>query len=340
MNATGKIRVSVNQMPAPLISIILPTRNRLSTIRRTVDHILSQTLTDWELVISDNASDEEGKVAYLRELEESDSRIKLHLQEENIGIHANWRYCIEKTTGRYYIPVTDDDWWGEDTYLAGLLAGHDGKTGSVFPNMAIHHIDTGEVIEKALSPVYGGITDRHLLCELLIRDARGVIMVGLIDMSVVPKEEIIGVIDNDLVYNIETVGMNRIARNYPVRFCEEVSYHHTAYSGNFCRAYDNVQLDQDRGIVAFRLLDDLRRATREDEGFSGAFAAQWEAVITYCCQMAARESYNPKAARPSGDQKEKIQALRGEIKELRTVTATLSGALRAWWRQRKSRRQE
>jgi glycosyltransferase involved in cell wall biosynthesis len=326
-------------MSSPLISIILPTRNRLSTIRRTVDHILAQTVTDWELVISDNASDEDGKVAYLRELEKSDSRIKLHLQEGNIGIHANWRFCIEKTSGRYYIPVTDDDWWGEDTYLAGLLAGHDGKTGSVFPNMCIHHIDTGEVIEKAMGSVYGGVTDRHSICELLIRDARGVIMVGLIDMTVVPKEEIIGVIDNDLVYNIETVGMNRIARTYPVRFCEEVSYHHTAYSGNFCRSYDNVQLDQDRGIVAFRLLDDLRRASRSDEGFAPAFAAQWEAAITYCCQMAARENYNPKVSRPSGEQKEKIQALRGEIKELRAATATLSGALRAWWSQRRSRTQ-
>jgi glycosyltransferase involved in cell wall biosynthesis len=197
-------------------------------------------VTDWELVLSDNASDEEGKVAYLQELAASDPRIKLHLQEANIGIHANWRFCIEKTAGRYYIPVTDDDWWGEDTYLARLLEGHDGKTGSVFPNMCIHQIDTGEVFEKALSPVYGGVTDRHRICELLIRDGRGVIMVGLIDMVVVPKDEIIGVIDNDLVYNIETVGMNRIARDYPVRFCEEVSYHHTAYSGNFCRSYDNV----------------------------------------------------------------------------------------------------
>ncbi len=324
-------------MSAPLISIILPTRNRLGTIRRTVDRILAQTMTDWELVISDNASDEEGKIEYLKDLAASDPRIKLHLQEVNIGIHANWRFCIEKTSGRYYIPVTDDDWWGEDHYLDGLLAGHDGKTGSVFPNMCIHHIDTGEVIEKALSPIYGGVTDRHRICELLIRDGRGVIMVGLIDMSVVPKEEIVGVIDNDLVYNIETVGMNRLARSYPVRFCEEVSYHHTAYSGNFCRSYDNVQLDQDRGIVAFRLLDDLRRSMRSDEGFAPAFAAQWEAAITYCCQMAARESYNPKVSKSSGDQKGKLQALRREIKELRGSTATLSGALRSWWRQRQSR---
>lgn len=325
-------------MAHPLISIILPTRNRLETIRRTVDRIFAQTLGDWELVISDNASDEEGKVAYLQEVAASDPRIKLHLQEVNIGIHANWRFCIEKTAGRFYIPVTDDDWWGEDIYLEKLLAGHDGKTASVFPNMCIHQLDTGEVIEKALSPVYGGVTDRYRICELLIRDGRGVIMVGLIDMSVVPKDEIIKVIDNDLVYNLETVGMNRIARDYPVRFCEAVSFHHSSYSGNFCRSYDSVRLDQDRGIVSFRLLDDLRRSARADAGFAPALAAQWEAAISYCCQMAARESYSPKAAKPSRDQEEKLKVLRRELKELRAATSSLSGALRTWWRQRKSRK--
>lgn len=328
-------------MVSPLISIILPTRNRLTTIKRTVESIRAQTVTDWELVISDNASDEEGKISYLQELAASDQRVRLHLQESNIGIHANWRFCIEKTKGQYYIPVTDDDWWGEDTYLAALLAGHDGKTGSVFPNMCIHEIDTGKVIEKALTSVYQGVTDRYQICELLLCDGRGVIMVGLIDMTIVPKEEIISVIDNDLVYCIETVGMNRIARDHPVRFCEEVSYHHTAYSGNFCHSYDKKQIDQDGGIVAFRLLDDFRRAARADPGFAPVFAAQWQDAIRYCCQIAAQEEYNVDLPERSAAQKEthkKLKALRAEVKQLRAETSTLSRALRAWWRNHQSRK--
>lgn len=324
-------------MAAPLISIILPTRNRLKTIRRTVDQIISQTITDWELVISDNASDEEGKIAYLKELAASDPRIKLHLHEVNIGIHANWKFCIEKTSGRYYIPVTDDDWWGEGDYLARLLDGHDGKTGSVFPNMCIHNIDTGEIVQKALSPVYGGVTDRHRICELLIRDGRGVIMIGLIDMSVVSKQEIIDVIDNDLVYCIETVGMNRVARNYIVRFCEEVSYHHTAYSGNYFRSHPTDQLNQDRGIVSFRLLDDLRRAARADEGFSPAFALQWEKTLAYCCEITGRGNYNPIVAEKTDRKREKLNALRNELKSYKSATSTFQGTLRLWWRLRRKR---
>lgn len=326
-------------MSSPVVSIILPTRNRLDTIRRTVDRVRSQTFTDWELIVSDNASDEEGKAAYLEELSVADSRIRVHFQKENIGIHANWRFCIEQTKGRYYIPVTDDDWWGEDHYLESLLSHHDGRTGSVFPNMTIHHLDTGEVIERALSPIYGGISDRHELCTRLLRDGRGVVMIGLLDMEVVPREEIIGVIDNDLAIAIETVGMHRIARRYPVTFCEEVSYHHSAYSGNYARSHESEQLDQDKGIVSFQLLDDFRRAARQDPGFSDAFQLQWERALAYCCTIAAKDGYNPKAAARSEEQKDKLRALRGELQQIRGEVSSLPGAIRAWWRQRRKGRE-
>jgi len=325
-------------MYPPQVSIILPTRNRLETIRRTVNRVLAQTFGSWELVISDNASDEDGKVAFLKDLAASDPRVKLHLQEVNIGLHANWRFCIEQAAGRYFTAVTDDDWWGEDAFLAGLLSLHDGTTGTVFPNMCIHHVDTGEVIENALSEVYSGGTGRHRMCEMLVRDGRGVVMIGLIDMSVVPKNEVINVIDNDLVYNIETVGMNRIARAYPMVFCEWVSYHHTAYSGNFCRSFESLRIDQDRGVVAFQLLDELRGATRLDEGFRPALEAQWEVAVSYCRQIASRDDYNRKAQQLSGDAKEKVQSLRREIRELRAATSTLSGAVQTWWRRRKAGR--
>ena len=40
-------------MTTPLVSIILPTFNRLEFLRSAVDSVFSQTLTDWELIIAD-----------------------------------------------------------------------------------------------------------------------------------------------------------------------------------------------------------------------------------------------------------------------------------------------
>jgi glycosyltransferase involved in cell wall biosynthesis len=329
-------------MHAPVISIILPTRNRLNTIQRTVARILEQTYTKWELIISDNASEETGKVDYLRSLEARDARIKVHFQQQNIGIHANWIFCIQQCQGRYYIPVTDDDWWGEDTFLEQMLAMHDGKTGSVFPNMCIHYLDTGEEIPQALTSVYGSIQDRYQLCERLVTDGRGVIMVGLIDMTVIAKEEIIGVLNNGLVIAIETVGMNRIARDYPVKFCETVSYHHTAYSGNYCRSYDDTTIQRDRGIATFHLLDDLRLAVSKDPGYTPAFMAQWEKAKVFCRTFDSSAHDNQqKALRKIQHLSEQISSLKSELKELsrqrKKDTSTLLRAVRAWWRNRRAK---
>jgi glycosyltransferase involved in cell wall biosynthesis len=331
-------------MAAPLVSIILPTRNRLDTIRRTVERILAQDFTDWELVISDNASDQEGKAAYLEELAKTEARIKIHLQPQNIGIHANWVFCIHQCQGRYYIPVTDDDWWGEESYLSQLLALHDGCTGSVFPNMCIHHLDTGEILHGALTAVYGSIRDKYELCYKLVTDGRGVIMVGLIDMEVIPRSEIISVLDNGLSIALETVGMNRLAREYPVRFCEGAHYHHTAYSGNYFRGIDSDIVSRDRGIATFRLLDDLRLAAARDEGYAPALAAQWDKAQLYCDNVAqTRLPAAGQLEKKLAKLKEELGQAQRDLKQAKKAhgkdVSSLSKAIRSWWKQRTTKGQ-
>jgi glycosyltransferase involved in cell wall biosynthesis len=322
-------------MTTPLISIILPTRNRLATIKRTVERIQAQTFQDWELVISDNASEEEGKVEYLRELAAREPRVRLHEQSVNIGIHKNWRFCIERIRGRYYIAVTDDDWWGEDNYLEMLLAGHDGKTGSVFPNMCMHRLDTGEVKERALSEVYGGVEDRYRMYEGLVKDGKGAIMIGLIDTEVVPKSEIIETIDNDRVFRIEAVGMHRIARRYPVKFAEGATYHHPEYSGNYSKTFDDTQRVQDAGIVYFQLLDEIRKAAREDSEYSPSLDLHWEARNRVILQiLAGFEPYQNIMDRIATN-RARIAELEGELAVMRSKRRSLPARLRAWWRARR-----
>jgi hypothetical protein len=123
-----------------------------------------------------------------------------------------------------------------------------------------------------------------------------------------------------------------------VRFCEEVSYHHSAYSGNYARAHESEQLDQDRGIVTFQLLDEFRRAMRADPGFEPVFNLQWERAQSYCCGIASRDQYNPKAGLRAEEQKEKVRALRKELREARADLASLPAALRGWWRERRRQR--
>src|SRR5436305_3294544 len=42
--------------PVPAAAVVIPTRNRRKDLERTIRSVQSQTLTDWELVVVDDAS--------------------------------------------------------------------------------------------------------------------------------------------------------------------------------------------------------------------------------------------------------------------------------------------
>ena len=266
----------------PLISISLPTRNRLKLIQRTIGQIMAQTITDWELIITDNASDEAGTVDYLQQLAAKDPRVKLHLQPVNIGIHANWIFGINQSSGRYYIATTDDDRWGETDYLEQLLALHDGKTGVVYPNLSIESHLSGEFKEKVLTSVYRNDMTRHEICDRMVKDRRGIVMMGLFDLQVVPKAAICRVYDHGRHDHCETVGMVRMVRDYPTKFCAAVSYIHITYEGNYSRNCAQEVVLRDGGIGTFELLEELRVAAAKDPGYEPALNSQWHNAIRYC----------------------------------------------------------
>jgi glycosyltransferase involved in cell wall biosynthesis len=303
----------------PLISISLPTRNRLKTIQRTIGQILAQTFTNWELIITDNASDEPGKADYLKQLAAADARVKLHLQPVNIGIHANWIFGVNQSSGRYYIATTDDDRWGEADYLEQLLAMHDGKTGVVYPNLSIESHLSGEFQDKVLTRVYSNDMTRHEICDRMVKDRRGIVMMGLFDLQIVPKTAIVSVYEHGRHEHCETVGMIRMVRDYPTKFCSSVSYIHIMYEGNYSRSFAREVVLRDGGIGTFQLLDELRLAAAQDPGYEAALNSQWHNAIRYC-----RDVMNTYEVRKGAV---KYKKKKGPI---RTFLSTQRKALKAW----------
>ena len=306
----------------PLISISLPTRNRLKPIQQTIEQIMAQTFTNWELIITDNASDEPGKVDYLKQLAATDKRVKLHLQPVNIGIHANWIFGINQSSGRYYIATTDDDRWGEADYLERLLAMHDGQTGVVFPNLSIEFPQGGEFRDKVLSKVYHNGMSRHELCDRMVKDRQGIVMMGLFDLQVVSKAAIIAVYDHGRHDHCETVGMIRIARDYPTKFCPNVAYIHTTYDGNYSLSFAREITLRDAGIGTFQLLDELRIAAAQDPGYEPALNSQWLNAIRYC-----RDIMDAYEIQKGGIIKRRPKKVKGPV---RTFISTKRKALKAW----------
>lgn len=63
--------------PPPLVSIIIPTRNQLTLLRRCIDSILDdETYPNYELIVVNNGSDDPETVAYLSRLSRIDPRCR------------------------------------------------------------------------------------------------------------------------------------------------------------------------------------------------------------------------------------------------------------------------
>jgi glycosyltransferase involved in cell wall biosynthesis len=99
------------------LSVIMLTYNREALIRRAVESILNQTLSDFEFIIVDNGStDRSGLIA--DEYAEKDGRIRaLHRERGNIGSGRN--AGLDMAQGEYIAFVDDDD-YAEPDFLEFL----------------------------------------------------------------------------------------------------------------------------------------------------------------------------------------------------------------------------
>ena len=92
----------------PNISIGMPVYNGAKTIEKTINSLLAQTFKDFELIISDNASDDETE-NICQKFAGKDSRIHYIRQDKNIGLYQNENFLLSKATGKYFMFSMDDD---------------------------------------------------------------------------------------------------------------------------------------------------------------------------------------------------------------------------------------
>lgn len=84
-------------------------------LKKRLKNILSQTYSDFELIISDNAStDMTSKIC--QEFVSKDNRIKYFKQTNNVGGIKNYQFVLSKAKTKYFVFATDDDLWDE-TFL-------------------------------------------------------------------------------------------------------------------------------------------------------------------------------------------------------------------------------
>lgn len=89
----------------PLVSVVIPTRNRLEYLKGALESALGENAPDMEVIVADNATDD-GTQAYLASLGD---RVKVTRSETPLSMTDNWYRALELVTGDWVIFIGDDD---------------------------------------------------------------------------------------------------------------------------------------------------------------------------------------------------------------------------------------
>ena len=95
----------------PLVSVIIPAYNAENYIEKAIQSVLEQTYPNFEvIVIDDNSTDR--TVDVVREFR--DERIKLLVNEQNMGPSYSRNRGIIEAKGEWIALLDSDDWWDKD----------------------------------------------------------------------------------------------------------------------------------------------------------------------------------------------------------------------------------
>lgn len=96
----------------PLVTIYIPTRNRLNLLKRAVNSIIGQTFRDIELVVVSDGSEDDSD--YFVNNIDVDFPVRLISNVRSIGACNARNQAIEEAKGKFVTGLDDDDWFRSD----------------------------------------------------------------------------------------------------------------------------------------------------------------------------------------------------------------------------------
>ncbi len=146
--------------PIPRVSIGLPVYNGERYLAAAIESLLGQTWTDFELIITDNASTD-GTGALVRDFAARDARIRYHREATNIGGIANHNLTVHLARGEYFKWAAHDDLY-HPTFVAKCVDHLDANPGTPLAFSRSLFIDeAGNPLQEYAHPLDLGIEDRE-----------------------------------------------------------------------------------------------------------------------------------------------------------------------------------
>ena len=209
----------------PLVSVIIPTYNRVAFLGEAIESVLAQSYQNYEILVIDDGSIIDVKL----KLKPYQDKIK-YIYQENLGLAAARNRGIEEAKGEYIAFLDDDDLFEIDklkTQVA-VLEG-DSKSGFVYSDGYIFkNTDPGALIFDAAT---GRLQNPELFAELFFMNPNVFVSALLIRRECFDE---LGGFDETLSQNEDGDMLLRIALKWKGKFSDypsaRVRYHNTKMS--------------------------------------------------------------------------------------------------------------
>ena len=119
----GSFFVDYPLLYSPLVSIIIPTRNRFDLLQPCIESLLDKTrYSNYELIIIDNLSDDSATLEYFSYLKAHDQRIKIILYPKEYNYSAINNFAARQANGDFILFLNNDTVVLQENWLERLVS--------------------------------------------------------------------------------------------------------------------------------------------------------------------------------------------------------------------------
>ena len=110
----------------PKVTVLLPVYNSEKYIRESIDSIIAQSFTDWDMLILNEYGSSKECTKIVKEYEQLDKRIRVIQNDKRLGLAKSLNLGIREATGEYIARMDADDISRRDRFQkeVDFLDGH------------------------------------------------------------------------------------------------------------------------------------------------------------------------------------------------------------------------
>lgn len=148
----------------PLISVIIPVYNGEETIQQTIESVLNQTFTDFELIVINDGSQDK-TLDVISKIQEPRIKVFSYL---NAGVSASRNRGVTHAAGEYISFIDADDLWTPDKLEAQIKALQENPQAAVAYSWTDWIDESGQIIGKGVHfSITGDVYGRLLLNDFM-----------------------------------------------------------------------------------------------------------------------------------------------------------------------------